>query len=129
MKNYKNILKMDKTNHYSHDINKNEIIMNKNTFTNFTDKISFKNTSNDKIRKNVQGTKYISPSTKKYIMTNNKNIKTPVKPEVKQNENNFKKNILNTKEASQAKIQTYIKKILDKNNTKKELITNKSKIK
>ena len=129
MKNYKNILKMDKTNHYSHDINKNEIIMNKNTFSNFTDKISFKNTSNDKIRKNVQGTKYISPSTKKYIMTNNKNIKTPVKPEVKQNENNFKKNILNTKEASQAKIQTYIKKILDKNNTKKELNTNKSKIK
>ena len=129
MKNYKNILKMDKTNHYSHDINKNEIIMNKNTFSNFTDKISYKNTSNDKIRKTVQGIKYISPSTKKYVMSNNKNIKTPVKPEARLTENNFKKNILNTKEASQAKIQNYIKKILDKNNTKKENATNKSKIK
>jgi len=62
-------------------------------------------------------------------MSNNKNIKTPVKPEARLTENNFKKNILNTKEASQAKIQNYIKKILDKNNTKKENATNKSKIK
>ena len=129
MKNYKNILKMDKTNHFSHDINKNEIIMNKNTFSNFTDKISYKNTSNDKIRKTVQGNKYISPSTKKYVISNNKNIKTPLKPEARLTENNFKKNILNTKEASQAKIQNYIKKILDKNNTKKENIANRSKIK
>ena len=129
MKNYKNILKMDKTNHFSHDINKNEIIMNKNTFSNFTDKISFKNTSNDKIRKTVQGMKNISPSTKKYAISNNKNIKTPVKPDARLTENNFKKNILNTKEASQVKIQNYIKKILDKNNTKKENVTNKSKLK
>ena len=129
MKNYKNILKMDKTNHFSHDINKNEIIMNKNTFFFFSDKISYKNTSNDKIRKTVQGNKYISPSTKKYVISNNKNIKTPLKPEARLTENNFKKNILNTKEASQAKIQNYIKKILDKNNTKKENIANRSKIK
>ena len=128
MKNYKNILKMDKTNHFSHDINKNHIIINKNTFTNFTEKISYKNTSNDKIRKTEQNNKYISPSSKKHIvMTNNKIVKTPVKPEVKQNEN-IKKIILNTKD-SQNKIQNYIKKILDKNNTKKEFSINKQKIK
>ena len=129
MKNYKNILKMDKTNHHSHDINKNEIIFNKNTFTNFTEKISYKNTSNDKIKRTIQNNKYISPSTKKYVMANNKSIKTPIKPETKQNDNNFKKNIVNTKDASQAKIQNYIKKILNKNNPKKEFVINKSKIK
>ena len=65
IQNYKNILKMDKTNHFSHDINKNHIIMNKNIFTNLTDKLSYKNTSNDKIRKTEQNNKYISPATKK----------------------------------------------------------------
>ena len=127
IKNYKNILKMDKTNHFSHDINKNHIIINKNNFTSMTEKISYKNTSNDKIRKTKQNNQYISPSTKKYtIMTNNKNIKTPHKQEVKQNDT-IKKIILNTKEGSQVKIQNYIKKILDKNITKKEIFINKSK--
>ena len=127
IQNYKNILKMDKTNHFSHDINKNHIIMNKNTFTNLTDKLSYKNTSNDKIRKTEQNNKYISPATKKYISINNKNIKTPNKPEMKHNE--IKKIILNTKDGPQYKMQNYIKKILDKNNTKKELTTTKPKIK
>ena len=127
IQNYKNILKMDKTNHFSHDINKNHIIMNKNTFTNLTDKLSYKNTSNDKIRKTEQNNKYISPATKKYISINNKNIKTPNKPEMKHNE--IKKIILNTKDGPQYKMQNYIKKILDKNNTKKEFTTIKSKIK
>ena len=128
MKNYKNILRKDKTNHFSHDIFKKHIIVNKNTFTNITEKISFKNTSNDKIRKTEQNNKYISPATKKNTITNNKNIKTPSKPELKQNDN-FKKIVLNTKEGSQTKIQNYIKKILDKNNTKKEFFINKPKIK
>ena len=127
IQNYKNILKMDKTNHFSHDINKNHIIMNKNTFTNLTDKLSYKNTSNDKIRKTEQNNKYISPATKKNISINNKNIKTPNKPEMKHNE--IKKIILNTKDGPQYKMQNYIKKILDKNNTKKELTTTKPKIK
>ena len=127
IQNYKNILKMDKTNHFSHDINKNHIIMNKNIFTNLTDKLSYKNTSNDKIRKTEQNNKYISPATKKYISINNKNIKTPNKPEMKHNE--IKKIILNTKDGPQYKMQNYIKKILDKNNTKKELTTTKPKIK
>ena len=127
IQNYKNILKMDKTNHFSHDINKNHIIMNKNTFTNLTDKLSYKNTSNDKIRKTEQNNKYISPATKKNISINNKNIKTPNKPEMKHNE--IKKIILNTKDGPQYKMQNYIKKILDKNNTKKEFTTIKSKIK
>jgi hypothetical protein len=127
IQNYKNILKMDKTNHFSHDINKNHIIMNKNIFTNLTDKLSYKNTSNDKIRKTEQNNKYISPATKKNISINNKNIKTPNKPEMKHNE--IKKIILNTKDGPQYKMQNYIKKILDKNNTKKEFVINKSKIK
>ena len=127
IQNYKNILKMDKTNHFSHDINKNHIIMNKNTFTNLTDKLSYKNTSNDKIRKTEQNNKYISPATKKNISINNKNIKTPNKPEMKHNE--IKKIILNSKDGPQYKMQNYIKKILDKNNTKKELTTTKPKIK
>ena len=127
IQNYKNILKMDKTNHFSHDINKNHIIMNKNIFTNLTDKLSYKNTSNDKIRKTEQNNKYISPATKKNISINNKNIKTPNKPEMKHNE--IKKIILNTKDGPQYKMQNYIKKILDKNNTKKELTTTKPKIK
>ena len=127
IQNYKNILKMDKTNHFSHDINKNHIIMNKNTFTNLTDKLSYKNTSNDKIRKTEQNNKYISPATKKNISINNKNIKTPNKPEMKHNE--IKKIILNTKDGPQYKMQNYIKKILDKNNTKKQFTTTKSKIK
>ena len=127
MKNYK-ILRMDKTNHFSHDINKNQVILSKNTFSNFTEKISYKNTSNDKNRKTEQSNKYISPATKKYTTLNNKIIKTPNKPEIKQNDN-IKKIIMNTKEGSQVKIQSYIKKILDKNNTKKELIINKPKIK
>ena len=127
IQNYKNILKMDKTNHFSHDINKNHIIMNKNIFTNLTDKLSYKNTSNDKIRKTEQNNKYISPATKKNISINNKNIKTPNKPEMKHNE--IKKIILNTKDGPQYKMQNYIKKILDKNNTKKEFTTTKPKIK
>ena len=127
IQNYKNILKMDKTNHFSHDINKNHIIMNKNTFTNLTDKLSYKNTSNDKIRKTEQNNKYISPATKKNISINNKNIKTPNKPEMKHNE--IKKIILNTKDGPQYKMQNYIKKFLDKNNTKKEFTTTKPKIK
>ena len=127
IQNYKNILKMDKTNHFSHDINKNHIIMNKNTFTNLTDKLSYKNTSNDKIRKTEQNNKYISPATKKNISINNKNIKTPNKPEMKHNE--IKKIILNSKDGPQYKMQNYIKKFLDKNNTKKELTTTKPKIK
>ena len=127
MKNYK-ILRMDKTNHFSHDINKNQVILSKNTFSNFTEKISYKNTSNDKNRKTEQSNKYISPATKKYTTLNNKIIKTPNKPKIKQNDN-IKKIIMNTKEGSQVKIQSYIKKILDKNNTKKELIINKPKIK
>ena len=127
IQNYKNILKMDKTNHFSHDINKNHIIMNKNIFTNLTDKLSYKNTSNDKIRKTEQNNKYISPATKKNISINNKNIKTPNKPEMKHNE--IKKIILNTKDGPQYKMQNYIKKFLDKNNTKKEFTTTKSKIK
>jgi hypothetical protein len=126
MKNYKTILRMNKTNHYSHDINKNHIIINKNTFTNFTEKTTFKNTSNDKIRKAEQSNKYISPMNKKYVTNNtNKNVKTPMKLEVKQNDNNFKKVIMNTKDGTQSKIQNYIKKILDKNNTKKEIPNNK----
>ena len=128
IKNYKNILRTDKKNHFSHDIYKNHIIVNKNTFTNFTEKISYKNTSNDKIRKIEQNNKYISPANKKNTIANNKSIKTPSKPEFKQNDN-FKKILLNTKEGSQTKIQNYIKKILDKNNTKKELLINKPKIK
>ena len=127
IQNYKNILKMDKTNHFSHDINKNHIIMNKNIFTNLTDKLSYKNTSNDKIRKTEQNNKYISPATKKNISINNKNIKTPNKPEMKHNE--IKKIILNTKDGPQYKMQNYIKKFLDKNNTKKEFTTTKPKIK
>ena len=101
--------------------------MNKNIFTNLTDKLSYKNTSNDKIRKTEQNNKYISPATKKNISINNKNIKTPNKPEMKHNE--IKKIILNTKDGPQYKMQNYIKKILDKNNTKKEFTTIKSKIK
>ena len=127
IQNYKNILKMDKTNHFSHDINKNHIIMNKNTFTNLTDKLSYKNTSNDKIRKTEQNNKYISPATKKNISINNKSIKTPNKPEMKHNE--IKKIILNSKDGPQYKMQNYIKKFLDKNNTKKEFTTTKPKIK
>ena len=127
IQNYKNILKMDKTNHFSHDINKNHIIMNKNIFTNLTDKLSYKNTSNDKIRKTEQNNKYISPATKKNISINNKNIKTPNKPEMKHNE--IKKIILNSKDGPQYKMQNYIKKFLDKNNTKKEFTTTKPKIK
>ena len=127
IQNYKNILKMDKTNHFSHDINKNHIIMNKNIFTNLTDKLSYKNTSNDKIRKTEQNNKYISPATKKNISINNKNIKTPNKPEMKHNE--IKKIILNSKDGPQYKMQNYIKKFLAKNNTKKEFTTTKPKIK
>ena len=129
IKNYKNILRNDKTNHFSYDINKNHIIVNKNTFNNYTDKIfNNKNTANDITRKTEQNNKYISPSNKNYTTSNINNIKTPNKPDIKQNDN-YKKAILNTKEVSQTKIQNYIKKILDKNKTKKEFFINKPKLK
>ena len=129
IKNYKNILRNDKTNHFSYDINKNHIIVNKNTFNNYTEKIFInKNTANDITRKTEQNNKYISPSNKNYTTSNINNIKTPNKPDIKQNDN-YKKAILNTKEVSQTKIQNYIKKILDKNKTKKEFFINKPKLK
>ena len=129
IKNYKNILRNDKTNHFSYDINKNHIIVNKNTFNNYTEKIfNNKNTANDITRKTEQNNKYISPSNKNYTTSNINNIKTPNKPDIKQNDN-YKKAILNTKEVSQTKIQNYIKKILDKNKTKKEFFINKPKLK
>ena len=129
IKNYKNILRNNKTNHFSYDINKNHIIVNKNTFNNYTDKIfNNKNTANDITRKTEQNNKYISPSNKNYTTSNINNIKTPNKPDIKQNDN-YKKAILNTKEVSQTKIQNYIKKILDKNKTKKEFFINKPKLK
>ena len=129
IKNYKNILRNDKTNHFSYDINKNHIIVNKNTFNNCTEKIFInKNTANDITRKTEQNNKYISPSNKNYTTSNINNIKTPNKPDIKQNDN-YKKAILNTKEVSQTKIQNYIKKILDKNKTKKEFFINKPKLK
>ena len=129
IKNYKNILRNNKTNHFSYDINKNHIIVNKNTFNNYTEKIfNNKNTANDITRKTEQNNKYISPSNKNYTTSNINNIKTPNKPDIKQNDN-YKKAILNTKEVSQTKIQNYIKKILDKNKTKKEFFINKPKLK
>ena len=129
IKNYKNILRNNKTNHFSYDINKNNIIVNKNTFNNYTEKIfNNKNTANDITRKTEQNNKYISPSNKNYTTSNINNIKTPNKPDIKQNDN-YKKAILNTKEVSQTKIQNYIKKILDKNKTKKEFFINKPKLK
>ena len=129
IKNYKNLLRNDKTNHFSYDINKNHIIVNKNTFNNYTEKIFInKNTANDITRKTEQNNKYISPSNKNYTSSNINNIKTPNKPDIKQNDN-YKKAILNTKEVSQTKIQNYIKKILDKNKTKKEFFINKPKLK
>ena len=129
IKNYKNILRNNKTNHFSYDINKNHIIVNKNTFNNYTEKIFInKNTANDITRKTEQNNKYISPSNKNYTTSNINNIKTPNKPDIKQNDN-YKKAILNTKEVSQTKIQNYIKKILDKNKTKKEFFINKPKLK
>ena len=129
IKNYKNILRNEKTNHFSYDINKNHIIVNKNTFNNCTEKIFInKNTANDITRKTEQNNKYISPSNKNYTTSNINNIKTPNKPDIKQNDN-YKKAILNTKEVSQTKIQNYIKKILDKNKTKKEFFINKPKLK
>ena len=88
IKNYKNILRNDKTNHFSYDINKNHIIVNKNTFNNYTEKIfNNKNTANDITRKTEQNNKYISPSNKNYTTSNINNIKTPNKPDIKQNDN------------------------------------------
>ena len=51
------------------------MIKNK-TIDDLTGKISYKNTSNDKIRKTEQSNKYISPATKKYVATEEDAIET-----------------------------------------------------
>ena len=133
MKNYKNMLKTKKNSHYSHDIkyttvNKNNLFLNnKNVLNNITEKSLQKNTTNRKSRKTDQH-KYISPINKKDTLINGNNPKTPFKPDIKIN-NKFQNMIIKTKEASQAKIQNYIKKILDKNNNKKNCFKNQSKTK
>jgi hypothetical protein len=129
MKNYKNILKTKKNSHYSHDINKNNLFLNnKNLLCNLADKNIPKNVANGKARKNDQHNKYISPINKKDVSINGNNPKTPFKPDIKMN-NKYQNMIIKTKEASQAKIQNYIKKILDKNNNKKNFFINQSKTK
>ena len=125
MNNYKNILKTKKTSHYSHDINKNNIFSNKNLFNNFTEKNIQKNTSNRNDRKAGQYNKYISPVNKKELVINSKNPKTPIKPEFKVN-NKFQNIITKTKEASQTKMQNFIKKIFEKNNKKNYFINQKN---
>ena len=129
MKNYKNILKTKKNSHYSHDINKNNLFLNnKNLLCNLADKNIPKNVTNGKARKNDPHNKYISPINKKDVSINGNNPKTPFKPDIKMN-NKYQNMIIKTKEASQAKIQNYIKKILDKNNNKKNFFINQSKTK
>jgi hypothetical protein len=129
MKNYKNILKTKKNSHYSHDINKNNLFLNnKNLLCNLADKNIPKNVTNGKARKNDPHNKYISPINKKDVSINGNNPKTPFKPDIKMN-NKYQNMIIKTKEASQAKIQNYIKKNLDKNNNKKNFFINQSKTK
>ena len=122
MNNYKNILKTKKNCHYSHDINKNNIFLNKKILNNLTEKNMQKSTSNRKTEYN----KYISPNNKRDVMINGKNPKTPLKQELKIN-NKFQNILIKTKETSQTKIQNYIKKILDKNNNKNGYFINHSK--
>ena len=122
MKNYKNILKTKKNCHYSHDINKNNIFLNKKILNNLTEKNIQKSTSNRKTEYN----KYISPNNKRDVIINGKNPKTPLKQELKMN-NKFQNMLIKTKETSQTKIQNYIKKILDKNNNKNNHFVNHSK--
>jgi len=126
MNNYKNIIKTKKNCHYSHDINKNNLFINKKIFNNLTEKNIQKSTSNRKSRKTEPYNKYISPGNKKDTIINGKNPKTPLKPEFKMN-NKFQNIIIKTKEASQTKIQNYIKKILDKNNNKNNYFINQSR--
>ena len=126
MKNYKNILKTKKTSHYSYDINKNNFFSNKNIFTNLTEKNIQNNISSRKGRKSDQLNKYISPANIKDIKSNGKNIKTPLKPEIN---NKFHNIIVKTKEASQTKMQNFIKKIFEQQNyAKKNYFTNQKKI-
>ena len=113
MENYKNILKTKKSNHYSDDINKNNFFSNKNIFTNLIEKNIKLNTSKINNKKKGIYNKYISPGNKKNTMINGKNTKTPLKPELKMNEK-YHNIIIKTKEGSQVKMQTFIKKIFEK---------------
>ena len=131
MGNYKNILKTKKTNHLSHDINKNSaLINNKKNINNLTEKNIQKNTSNGKIIKLGQHNKNVSPGNKKDILINGKIPiqKTPVKSGNKIT-NKYQNIITKTKETTQLKIQNYIQKILEKSNNKKNYFINHSKIK
>ena len=123
MNNYKYLLKNKKENHYSYDINKNNFFTNKNISTNITEKNMQINTSKTKDKKISIYNKYISPENKKININNTKNPKTPLKQELKMN-NKYQNIIIKTKEASQTKMQNFIKKIFDKNNDKKNFFIN-----
>jgi len=113
---YKNILKNRKSNHFSHDINKNNLFLNKKIYSNLTENNHNieKNKANKKIRKTEIRNNYISPVNKKNIFIFSSGIKTPLNQNAKYN-NKFQSKIAKTKQTSQPKIQNYIKKTLDKN--------------
>lgn len=113
---YKNILKNRKSNHFSHDINKNNLFLNKKIYSNLTENNNNiqKNKANKKNRKTEVRNNYISPVNKKNIFIFSSGIKTPLNHNTKYN-NKFDKKIAKTKQISQPKIQNYIKKTLDKN--------------
>ena len=113
---YKNILKNRKSNHFSHDINKNNLFLNKKIYSNLTENNNNlqKNKANKKNRKTEIRNNYISPVNKKNIFIFSSGIKTPLNKNTKYN-NKFHTKISKTKQTSQPKIQNYIKKTLDKN--------------
>ena len=126
MNNYKNIIKTRKNSHYSQDINKNNIFLKKNIISNLNEKSTIqKNKSNKKGRKTEPLNKYISPVNKNEHIIK-KNPKTPLKSDIISN-NKFQRIINKTKQASQTKIQNFIKKIMDEN--KKNYFVNQYKIK
>ena len=116
---YKNILKNRKTNHFSHDINKNNLFLNKKIYSNFTENNNNmqKNKANKKNRKTEVRNNYISPVNKKNILIFSSGIKTPLNQNSKYN-NKFHTKLAKTKQTSQPKIQNYIKKTLNKNKIK-----------
>lgn len=114
---YKNILKNRKSNHFSHDINKNNLFLNKKIYSNLTENNSNNiqnNKANKKNRKTEVRNNYISPINKKNILIFSSGIKTPLNQNAKYN-NKFHTKISKTKQTSQPKIQNCIKKTLDKN--------------
>lgn len=100
---YKIMIKTNKNNHFSHDINKNKSINSQN--------------------KKTQGhSKYISPVNRKKVFV--KTIKTPVKIDI--NLSNKYQNIFSkTKQDTHVKMQNFITKIINKENPSKKLIGNK----